>query len=173
MALWPADVLPLLLHAECSIHALPSCSSLACQPVLTTWWNPHLAFDVHHMISQTFYMQALFRRGQLKALVDLHSETEGLGGQLAAEEINVIRGALDLTNKTAAKGMTPLDKVSCRYRCICPCLSCPTHSSKLSGHTSKIATLQSLFTHQGQSHYFSTGQECDAWTLLSGQNAVC
>lgn len=59
-------------------------------------------------------MQALFRRGQLKALVDLHSETEGLGGQLAAEEINVIRGALDLTNKTAAKGMTPLDKV-CSY----------------------------------------------------------
>lgn len=56
-------------------------------------------------------MQALFRRGQLKALVDLHSETEGLGGQLAAEEINVIRGALDLTNKTAAEGMTPLDKV--------------------------------------------------------------
>lgn len=54
---------------------------------------------------------ALFRRGQLKALVDLHSETEGLGGQLAAEEINVIRGALDLTNKTAAEGMTPLDKV--------------------------------------------------------------
>jgi len=47
----------------------------------------------------------------LKALVDLHSETEGLGGQLAAEEINVIRGALDLTNKTAAKGMTPLEKV--------------------------------------------------------------
>ena len=57
------------------------------------------------------HVQALFRRGQLKALVDLHSETEGLGGQLAAEEINVIRGALDLTNKTAAKGMTPLDKV--------------------------------------------------------------
>lgn len=54
---------------------------------------------------------ALFRRGQLKALVDLHSETEGLGGQLAADEINIIRGALDLTNKTAAKGMTPLNKV--------------------------------------------------------------
>ena len=43
--------------------------------------------------------------------MDLHSETEGLGGQLAAEEINVIRGALDLTNKTAAAGMTPIDKV--------------------------------------------------------------
>lgn len=43
--------------------------------------------------------------------MDLHSETEGLGGQLAAEEINVIRGALDLTSKTAAQGMTPLDKV--------------------------------------------------------------
>eukprot|EP00891_Asterochloris_glomerata_P001823 jgi/Astpho2/1823/e_gw1.00038.108.1_t len=54
---------------------------------------------------------ALFRRAQLKALVDLHRTTEGLGGQLADEEINVIRGALDLTNKTAMQGMTALDKV--------------------------------------------------------------
>ncbi len=56
-------------------------------------------------------LQALFRRAQLKALVDLHRTTEGLGGQLADEEINVIRGALDLTNKTAMQGMTALDKV--------------------------------------------------------------
>ena len=56
-------------------------------------------------------LQALFRRAQLKALVDLHRSTEGLGGQLADEEINVIRGALDLTNKTAMQGMTGLDKV--------------------------------------------------------------
>ena len=43
--------------------------------------------------------------------MDLHRTTEGLGGQLADEEINVIRGALDLTNKTAMQGMTGLDKV--------------------------------------------------------------
>ncbi len=58
-------------------------------------------------------MQALFRRGQLKALVDIHSEVDGLGGgYLSVEEINIIRGALDMTEKKAVIGMTPLDKVS-------------------------------------------------------------
>ena len=57
-------------------------------------------------------LQALFRRAQLKALVDLHSTTEGMGGYLGEEEINIIRGALDLTGKQAMVAMTPLDKVS-------------------------------------------------------------
>ena len=60
--------------------------------------------------------QALFRRGQLKALVDVHSQAEGLGGNLSMEEISIIRGALDLTSKIAFAGMTPLEKV------ILPCL---------------------------------------------------
>ena len=63
-------------------------------------------------------MQALFRRGQLKALVDLHSTTEGMGGYLAEEEINVIRGALDLTGKQATIAMTPLDKVGWMTKCL-------------------------------------------------------
>ena len=54
---------------------------------------------------------ALFRRAQLKALVDLHSTDEGLGGNLTADEIGIIRGALDLSAKTAADCLTPLDKV--------------------------------------------------------------
>lgn len=54
---------------------------------------------------------ALFRRAELKALVDVHADTAGFGGTLTAEEIHVIRGALDLTSKTATKAMTPLDKV--------------------------------------------------------------
>ncbi|KAK9838768.1 hypothetical protein WJX74_002956 [Apatococcus lobatus] len=54
---------------------------------------------------------ALFRRGQLKALVDVHSQAEGLGGNLSMEEISIIRGALDLTSKIAIAGMTPLEKV--------------------------------------------------------------
>lgn len=41
------------------------------------------------------------RRGQLKALVDLHGTDEGLGGTLLEEEIKIMCGALDLTNKTA------------------------------------------------------------------------
>ena len=56
-------------------------------------------------------MQALFRRAQLKALVTMHSIEENYGGHLSATEINIIGGALDLTSKTAAHGMTPLEKV--------------------------------------------------------------
>lgn len=55
--------------------------------------------------------QALFRRAQLKALVGLHAEGEGLGGTLSVDEIAIIGGALDLTHKTAWAAMTPLDKV--------------------------------------------------------------
>ncbi|KAK9868503.1 hypothetical protein WJX84_007236 [Apatococcus fuscideae] len=62
----------------------------------------HLLGDQH---------SALFRRGQLKALVDVHSQAEGLGGNLSMEEISIIRGALDLTSKIAIAGMTPLEKV--------------------------------------------------------------
>lgn len=54
--------------------------------------------------------QALFRRGQLKALVGLHGCDEGLGGTLSPDEISIITGALDLTSKTAWAAMTPLDK---------------------------------------------------------------
>eukprot|EP00891_Asterochloris_glomerata_P001825 jgi/Astpho2/1825/gw1.00038.77.1_t len=53
----------------------------------------------------------LFRRAQLKALVDVHGQTAGLGGNLSVDEVQVIRGALDLTHKTAINCMTPLDKV--------------------------------------------------------------
>lgn len=57
-------------------------------------------------------LQALFRRAQLKALVTMHSIEENFGGHLSATEINIIGGALDLTNKTAAHGMTPLEKAN-------------------------------------------------------------
>lgn len=48
-------------------------------------------------------MCCAYRRGQLKALVDIHGASEGLGGNLSEDEIKVICGALDLTNKTARK----------------------------------------------------------------------
>ncbi|KAG2437901.1 hypothetical protein HXX76_005517 [Chlamydomonas incerta] len=54
---------------------------------------------------------ALFRRAQLKALVDLHGTGAGFGGTLSEDEVHVIRGALDLTSKVACKSMTPIDKV--------------------------------------------------------------
>ncbi len=84
---------------------------------------------------------SLFRRKQLKALVNIHGKDEGFGGKLSSDEIQIITGemaiiclspsvmalhappsscnelhthlpgALDLTTKTAFHAMTPIEKV--------------------------------------------------------------
>eukprot|EP01026_Neomeris_dumetosa_P066555 TRINITY_DN6451_c0_g2_i1.p1 TRINITY_DN6451_c0_g2~~TRINITY_DN6451_c0_g2_i1.p1 ORF type:complete len:351 (-),score=32.29 TRINITY_DN6451_c0_g2_i1:342-1394(-) len=51
---------------------------------------------------------ALFKRGQLRELVDMHSQTGGFGGVLTDQESSVMLGALDLSRKVAYHGMTPL-----------------------------------------------------------------
>lgn len=69
----------------------------------------------------THSLQAVFRRTQFKALVSIHSQAEGLGGNLSSDEISVIQGALDLGSKPASACMTPLDKVmglSMRSQCL-------------------------------------------------------
>ncbi|BFG15290.1 hypothetical protein CerSpe_015640 [Prunus speciosa] len=53
--------------------------------------------------------EALFRRAQLKALVSIHSQEEGKGGELTHDETTIISGALDLTEKTAEEAMTPIE----------------------------------------------------------------
>ncbi|KAL4434431.1 hypothetical protein ABPG75_000872 [Micractinium tetrahymenae] len=56
---------------------------------------------------------ALFRRQELKALVDIHAEQHE-GEEMAAltvDEVQVIQGALDMASKTAESAMTPIEKV--------------------------------------------------------------
>ncbi|GAB2266461.1 DUF21 domain-containing protein At4g14240 [Dionaea muscipula] len=53
--------------------------------------------------------EALFRRAQLKALVSIHGEEAGKGGELTHDETTIISGALDLTEKTAQEAMTPIE----------------------------------------------------------------
>ncbi|OVA20064.1 CBS domain [Macleaya cordata] len=53
--------------------------------------------------------EALFRRAQLKALVSIHSQAAGKGGELTHDETTIISGALDLTEKTAEEAMTPIE----------------------------------------------------------------
>ncbi|XP_048323586.2 DUF21 domain-containing protein At4g14240 [Ziziphus jujuba] len=43
--------------------------------------------------------EALFRRAQLKALVSIHCQEAGKGGELTHDETTIISGALDLTEK--------------------------------------------------------------------------
>ncbi|KZV32408.1 hypothetical protein F511_03691 [Dorcoceras hygrometricum] len=52
---------------------------------------------------------ALFRRPQLKALVSIHGQEAGKGGELTHNETAIISGALDLTEKTAEEAMTPIE----------------------------------------------------------------
>ncbi|XP_057800816.1 DUF21 domain-containing protein At4g14240 isoform X2 [Salvia miltiorrhiza] len=55
------------------------------------------------------HQDALFRRPQLKALVSIHSQEAGRGGELTHDEATIINGALDLTEKTAEEAMTPIE----------------------------------------------------------------
>ncbi|XP_059429675.1 DUF21 domain-containing protein At5g52790-like [Corylus avellana] len=53
---------------------------------------------------------ALYRRAELKTLVDLHADKAGKGGELSHHETAIITGALDLTQKTAKDAMTPISE---------------------------------------------------------------
>jgi metal transporter CNNM len=53
----------------------------------------------------------LFRRAQLKALVDLHGTMAQHGGELTTDETTIISGALDMSHKTVAAVMTKLERV--------------------------------------------------------------
>ncbi|XP_071724539.1 DUF21 domain-containing protein At2g14520-like [Rutidosis leptorrhynchoides] len=53
---------------------------------------------------------ALFRRAELKTLVDFHGNEAGRGGELTHDETTIIAGALELTTKTASDAMTPISE---------------------------------------------------------------
>ncbi|XP_038882680.1 DUF21 domain-containing protein At4g33700-like isoform X3 [Benincasa hispida] len=54
--------------------------------------------------------KALFRRAELKTLVDFHGNEAGKGGELTRDETTIIGGALELTEKVARDVMTPISK---------------------------------------------------------------
>eukprot|EP00249_Psilotum_nudum_P015781 c25516_g1_i2 orf=724-2439(-) len=53
---------------------------------------------------------ALFRRAELKTLVNMHGNEAGKGGELTHDETTIIAGALELTAKTAKDAMTPISE---------------------------------------------------------------
>ncbi|KAK6121002.1 hypothetical protein DH2020_045256 [Rehmannia glutinosa] len=54
--------------------------------------------------------RALFRRAELKTLVDLHGNEAGKGGELTHDETTIIAGALEMSAKTASDAMTPISE---------------------------------------------------------------
>ncbi|KAF8406169.1 hypothetical protein HHK36_008249 [Tetracentron sinense] len=53
---------------------------------------------------------SLFRRAELKTLVDFHGNEAGKGGELTHDETTIIAGALELTEKIAMDAMTPISE---------------------------------------------------------------
>ncbi|KAK2079293.1 hypothetical protein QBZ16_002984 [Prototheca wickerhamii] len=80
------------------VHVLMFCSAPLSVPI---------AWILDHVLGK--HQTALFKRSQLKALVDIHQEGQIHGGPLSPDEVAIIKGALDLTSKTAERAMTPLD----------------------------------------------------------------
>ncbi|KAK4492542.1 hypothetical protein RD792_003354 [Penstemon davidsonii] len=69
-----------------------------------------IAFPIGKVLDAVLgHSDALFRRAQLKALVSIHSQEAGRGGELTHDEATIISGALDLTEKTAEEAMTPIE----------------------------------------------------------------
>ncbi|XP_016459217.1 DUF21 domain-containing protein At4g14240 isoform X2 [Nicotiana tabacum] len=89
---WTCGGCKLCLACSCSDgHMLPNCI-------------PHRILDC-----VLGHNEVLFRRAQLKALVSIHSQEAGKGGELTHDETTIISGALDLTEKTAKEAMTPIE----------------------------------------------------------------
>ncbi|KAI0329228.1 DUF21-domain-containing protein [Cubamyces sp. BRFM 1775] len=53
----------------------------------------------------------MYRRGELKELIALHSATGELGGDLQSDTVTIIGATLDLQEKVVRQAMTPLEKV--------------------------------------------------------------
>ncbi|KAK9835839.1 hypothetical protein WJX74_009138 [Apatococcus lobatus] len=104
------EILP---QALCKSYALTIGSHTAWLVRFLMWACGIISWPISKLLDWLLGSEhtALFRRAQLKALVDMHSLDAGMGGQLTTTEIGIIGGALELTNKTALQRMVPLEKV--------------------------------------------------------------
>lgn len=99
-------------QSVCSRHGLAIGASLA--PVVRILIC--ICFPIAYPISKLLDCvlgkghAALFRRAELKTLVNLHGNEAGKGGELTHDETTIIAGALELTEKNAKDAMTPLSQ---------------------------------------------------------------
>ncbi|XP_070052048.1 DUF21 domain-containing protein At2g14520-like isoform X4 [Nicotiana tomentosiformis] len=79
--------------------------------VLIWFWFP-VAYPISKILDYLLGKghKALFRRAELRTLVDMHGNKAGKGGELSLHETTIIAGALELTEKTARDAMTPISE---------------------------------------------------------------
>ncbi|KAJ0097172.1 hypothetical protein Patl1_28463 [Pistacia atlantica] len=97
-------------QAVCSRYGLAIGAKVAPFVRVLVW----ICFPVAYPISKLLDFllgkgnEPLFRRAELKTLVDLHGNEAGKGGELTRDETTIITGALELTAKKARDAMTPI-----------------------------------------------------------------
>lgn len=97
-------------QSVCSRYGLAIGAAVAPIVRLLVW----ICFPVAYPISKLLDFllghghAALFRRAELKTLVNLHGNEAGKGGELTHDETTIIAGALELTEKKAGDAMTPI-----------------------------------------------------------------
>ncbi|KAH8498637.1 hypothetical protein H0E87_017535 [Populus deltoides] len=103
------EILP---QSVCSRYGLAIGATVAPFVRLLVW----ICFPVAYPISKLLDFLlghghvALFRRAELKTLVNFHGNEAGKGGELTHDETTIIAGALELTEKTASDAMTPISE---------------------------------------------------------------
>ncbi|OMP01758.1 Cystathionine beta-synthase, core [Corchorus olitorius] len=99
-------------QAVCTRYGLAIGAKVAPLVQILVW----ICFPVAYPISKLLDLvlgkghEALFRRAELKTLVDLHGNEAGKGGELTRDETTIIAGALELSEKTAMDAMTPISE---------------------------------------------------------------
>ncbi|KAJ4714670.1 DUF21 domain-containing-like protein [Melia azedarach] len=99
-------------QAVCSRYGLAIGAKVAPAVQVLVWICFPVAYPISKLLDFLFGEgnEALFRRAELKTLVDLHGNEAGKGGELTRDETMIITGALELSEKTARDAMTPISE---------------------------------------------------------------
>ncbi|XP_068655948.1 DUF21 domain-containing protein At2g14520-like [Aristolochia californica] len=97
-------------QSVCSRYGLAVGAAVAPMVRVLVWICYPVAYPISKLLDYLLGPghAALFRRAELKTLVDFHGNEAGKGGELTHDETTIIAGALQLTEKTARDAMTPI-----------------------------------------------------------------
>ncbi|KAE9613489.1 putative gliding motility-associated protein GldE [Lupinus albus] len=99
-------------QSVCSRYGLAIGAMVAPFVRVLVWVCSPVAFPISKLLDYLLghRQEALFRRAELKTLVNLHGNEAGKGGELTHDETTIIAGALELSEKTASDAMTPISE---------------------------------------------------------------